>query len=344
MKGMYLNNKLKKMMVAGMAAVMTMLSCAALTGCGCENKSNTKTAATMDEAVGSENVPAATVATLGETDQAVVDAGLTVNEKGDVVDKQGNKVKTAADGTIEVKTAEGKTVKVDTNKVKTANENKTKVDQANAEAAEEQKNTYNSSSNGSSNSTNNSNQNNGSSQQSKSNSNGSSQTSKANQNTSQTSKPSGSNNTSNQTSKPNGNTNVSGGGQSNTQQSATTDPHAGKTWHDDEYEYIKHPAVTETVKVVDEPEHEETVTKTRKVYVSAICAGCGAIMDNWSCDEMDDHALMHYRNGEANGYYSGFVDEPYEETITVPEKFHYEEHVVKEEWTEKKLVRKAGWY
>lgn len=341
MKGMYLNNKLKKMMVAGMATVMTMLSCAALTGCGCENKSNTKTAATMDEAVGSENVPAATVATLGETDQAVVDAGLTVNEKGDVVDKQGNKVKTAADGTIEVKTAEGKTVKVDTNKVKTANENKTKVDQANAEAAEEQQSVNNGANGGSSQQTNKQATGSGNTQTNKS-----TQTSKAstNNNSGQTSKPSGSNNTSNQTSKPNGNTNVSGGGQSNTQQSATTDPHAGKTWHDDEYEYIKHPAVTETVKVVDEPEHEETVTKTKKVRYVCICAGCDAIMDSWSVEERMDHAIMHRQHGEPNGYRSGYVDEPYEETITVPEKFHYEEHVVKEEWTEKKLVRKAGWY
>ncbi len=34
-------------------------------------------------------------------------------------------------------------------------------------------------------------------------------------------------------------------------QPTTADPHAGKTYHEAEYEYIQHPAETERVKVVD---------------------------------------------------------------------------------------------
>lgn len=51
-------------------------------------------------------------------------------------------------------------------------------------------------------------------------------------------------------------------------------PNIGKTWHDDEYEYIKHPAVTEDIYVVDKEAHTEDMP----VYIYAsrsICNGCG---------------------------------------------------------------------
>jgi len=31
-------------------------------------------------------------------------------------------------------------------------------------------------------------------------------------------------------------------------------------------------------------------------------------------------------------------------TINVPEESHYETKIAKEAWTEKKLIREAGWY
>ena len=31
-------------------------------------------------------------------------------------------------------------------------------------------------------------------------------------------------------------------------------------------------------------------------------------------------------------------------TVNVPEESHYETKIVKEAWTEKKLIREAGWY
>ena len=358
----------KRVIVFTVATILAMAS-VALAGCGCDiNKLPT---ATTDEA---GNFVPATVATLGETDQAVVDAGLSVNDNGDIVDSEGNKVEVSDDGKGEDKTANSKKVKVDASTVKTANENKTNVDKINDEAAELQRAAYESEMKNNQNQNNQNNNNNGGS------SGGSNQSSKTNGGSNQTNKPSGgSSQTSSggqsskpnqssqssqsikpnqnsqtsqtssggQTSKPNQTSNSGGGESSKPQQSSqssTVDPHEGKTWHEAEYKTVNHPAETKQVWVVDVPEHEETVVKTKKVRYVCICAGCGAVMDSWSDEAVADHAYNHYLNGEANGWGSGYVDEPVTETKTVPEQGHYETRVVKEAWTEKVLVRKAGWY
>lgn len=356
----------KRVIVFTVATILAMAS-VALAGCGCDiNKLPT---ATMDEA---GNFVPATVATLGETDQAVVDAGLSVNDNGDIVDSEGNKVEVSDDGKVEVKTADGKKVKVDASTVKTANENKTNVDKINDEAAElqraayesEMKNNQNNQNNnnngGSSGGSNQSSKTNGGSNQTSKPSGGSSQTSSGGQSSkpnqssqsSQSSKPNQNSQTSQtssggQSSKPNQTSNSGGGESSKPQQSSqssTVDPHEGKTWHEAEYKTVNHPAETKQVWVVDVPEHEETVTTTKKVRYVRICAGCGAVMDDWSYDEIESHAMEHHRKGEPNGWGSGYVDEPVTETKTVPEQGHYETRVIKEAWTEKVLVREAGWY
>lgn len=54
----------------------------------------------------------------------------------------------------------------------------------------------------------------------------------------------------------------------------TNAPNIGKTWHEDEYKYIEHPAVTEDIYVIDKEAHAEEVP----VYIKstrAICNGCG---------------------------------------------------------------------
>lgn len=51
-------------------------------------------------------------------------------------------------------------------------------------------------------------------------------------------------------------------------------PNIGKTWHDDEYNYINHPAVTEDIYVVDKEAHTEDMP----IYINTnrmICNGCG---------------------------------------------------------------------
>lgn len=331
------NNRIKKSSLIVLTAMMAMFSAAALSSCGCENSAH-KTA-TADE-VATTEVPA-TVETLGETDQAVVDSGLTVNENGDITDESGNKVEVSEDGKVEVKTADGKTVKVDAQKVKTANENKEKVDAINKAAAETQKNSSNSgNSNGNNNSGNS--KSSGSTQTSKTQSSKTNQSSKAQP--SQTSKTQSSQ-SSKQTSQS------SGGGQSSkpSQQSSkpqttTVDPHAGKTWHEAEYKTINHPAETKKVWVVDKEaySYEETVYKT--VY-KHLCWGCDADVGAMTDEEEDEHMWAHHLKGEETGFRYAPVKVPNgTKTVNVPEEGHYETQIVKEAWTEKVLVREAGWY
>ena len=140
------------------------------------------------------------------------------------------------------------------------------------------------------------------------------------------SKPSGGSSSSSSQSKPS-----SGSGSSSSSkpapatQPATKDQHEGKTWHEAEYK-------TEQVWVVD----EEGYTWQKPIYEThdrTICNTCGAdITDN--CAE---HGKQHMLNGENSSYRNEMVDTLVGyETITVPEKGHYE--------TKTTLVRAAGWY
>ena len=277
--------------------VTAILSAAILSACGSDSNS-TATPATADEA---SYAQAATVATLGETDQAVVDAGLTVDSKGNVVDKDGNKVKQTSDGKVEVKTADGKTVTVNAAQVKTANENKEKTDAANQASAQ---NTNGSAQSG---------QINQSSQTSKpAQSSQSSQTSKPAQSSqsSQTSKPAQSSQSS-QTSKP---------AQSSQTQPTTVDPHAGKTYHEAVYKTVNHPAETKQVKVVDQEaySYEEPVYEMRRI---AKCKDCGIDLAQLSQDERDAHAEAHMEAGGDGGWYSTTEQvQVGTKTINVPEK------------------------
>ena len=277
--------------------VTAILSAAILSACGSECNS-TAAPATADEA---SYAQAATVATLGETDQAVVDAGLTVDSKGNVVDKDGNKVKQTSDGKVEVKTADGKTVTVNAAQVKTANENKEKTDAANQASAQ--------------------------------NTNGSAQSGQINQ-SSQTSKPAQSSQSS-QTSKP---------AQSSQTQPTTVDPHAGKTYHEAVYKTVNHPAETKQVKVVDQEaySYEEPVYEMRRIHK---CKDCGMDLLQLSADERYAHAEAHMDEGGDGGWYSTTEQvQVGTKTINVPEKSHMETVVVKAAWTEKVLVKEAGWY
>ena len=129
-------------------------------------------------------------------------------------------------------------------------------------------------------------------------------------------------------------------------QPTTADTHAGKIYHEAEYEYIQHPAETERVKVVDceAYSYEEPVYEQKW---SMICWGCGADVgnDQMSNEERDEHMYQHILNGEPDGYHSGYVTvQTGTKTVNVPEESHYETKIVKEAWTEKKLIRAAGWY
>ena len=186
---------------------------------------------------------------------------------------------------------------------------------------------------------------NGNSNQPNNNNNaGNGQTSKSNGSSGSTNKPAGNSGSSGSSSqsKPSGGSSSSSSSQSKPSSSsgssssskpepapatqpATKDPHEGKTWHDAEYK-------TEKVWVVD----EEGYTWQKPIYEThdrTICNTCGAdITDN--CAE---HGKQHMLNGENSSYRNEMVDTLVGyETITVPEKGHYE--------TKTTLVRAAGWY
>lgn len=115
-------------------------------------------------------------------------------------------------------------------------------------------------------------------------------------------------------------------------------------WYDAQYEYIEHPAETEEVKVVD----KEAYTYEEPIYeyqYKTICNTCGAYLSDMSDADALAHLKNHALNGENNSSTGKNVKVQIgSNTITVPEEYHYETVVVKEAWTEKVLVREAGYY
>lgn len=284
-----------------------IISSTILSGCGC-NAHNT---ATADEASVSSmeamnyNNTDKTEPTLSDTEQAIVDEGLKIDDKGKVVDSNGKEVKTTSDGKVEVKTADGKTVMVDTNKIKSANKN----------------NSNNSSSLGNGSTANKTNNNNSSTNKKPVNNSSSNAVSSKPNNSTQTNKKPASS-----SSKPNSKPNNS--------QSSVDDSHAGKTYHEAVYKTVNHPAETKEVKVVDKEAYtyEEPVYETQNGYV---CKRCGLdITDN----------LEHIF--DCNSSYKTYSKKIQigTKTVTAPEEYHYETVIVKDAWTEKVLVKEAGWY
>ena len=73
--------------------------------------------------------------------------------------------------------------------------------------------------------------------------------------------------------------------------------------------------------------------------------GCGFDLAQLSQDERDAHAEAHMEAGGDGGWYSTTEQvQVGTKTINVPEKSHMETVVVKAAWTEKVLVKEAGWY
>ena len=133
------------------------------------------------------------------------------------------------------------------------------------------------------------------------------------------------------------NNNSGSTGKSNNSSSSQANPHAGKTWHEAVYETINHPAVTENVWVVEQPATTEPVTEPHDV---TICNDCGIIL---TPDIMESHGIYEIKSGHTGSYHNEWRDIQVG-TKTIPEKGHWEKKVVKPAWTEKRLVREAGWY
>ena len=107
---------------------------------------------------------------------------------------------------------------------------------------------------------------------------------------------------------------------------------------------MNHPAETKQVKVVDQAaySYEEPVYEMRRIHK---CKDCGMDLLQLSADERYAHAEAHMDEGGDGGWYSTTEQvQVGTKTVNVPEKSHMETVVVKAAWTEKVLVKEAGWY
>ena len=306
----------KKSIIISAVSVTTVAAIIALvalfSGCGSSDTATADEATETTKSIISTSDEVATLATLSDTDQAIVDNGLTVNEKGDIVDKDGKKVEPSEDGKVTIKDANGKEIKIDTDSVKIANTNKAQVETTNAAIQSANSNSS-----------------------SKSNSSSDGNSSKSN---------SSNKNTSN--SKSNTSSSSSSKGNSTSNSSATSDPHAGKTYHEAEYKTIHHEAETEQVWVVD----QEAYTKEEPVYETIqtmICSEITCKMDllGLSQKEISAHMKQHALKGENAGWHSGTKNIQVDTKIVeASEQGHYETRIIKEAYDEKVLVKEAGWY
>ena len=112
-------NKWKAVALAAamIISVTGMTACGENTATPDESSPDTAAVTTVADTTAPTTVPATTA-----VDKAIAEQGLTVNDKGEVVDKNGKKVETTADGKVKVKTADGKEVELTANEIKTSNE------------------------------------------------------------------------------------------------------------------------------------------------------------------------------------------------------------------------------
>lgn len=288
---------MKKRLLAVIISAM-IISTSMLAGCGCENKT-----ATADEApttvsetheVSDTSSPSATEATLSKEEQAIVDAGLKVDNKGNITDKNGKKVE-VKDGKVEIKTEDGKTVTVNASEVSTANKNNSKINTSTSSKS----NNLNSS---------------------KSSSIGSS-----------SSKNSSSNKVNNSSSKSNSTSGKSSSSTSSGKSSSSSSCQASKQ-ESSKTEETKHTHswvnITKQVKVID----QEATTKTEDVYEERecqFCKGCGinltTTFGSFDSLEFEQHVSNHIKNGEPSGWYSDWQNVKVgTKTVNVPEKSHFE--------------------
>lgn len=112
---------MKKLLITLVMAAL-ISSSAMLSACGGNNQES----ATADTALNTTSAveveeTTATTPTMSVTDKAVTDAGLEVDKDGNIIDESGKKLKTDADGKVEITSKNGKKIKVDADEIKSAN-------------------------------------------------------------------------------------------------------------------------------------------------------------------------------------------------------------------------------
>lgn len=283
----------KKILAVIILALILSSTVTVLSGCGCSGPDT----ATADEAINNVENRNTEPATLSDTDEAIINSGLTVDKDGKVVDSNGKEVKTTSDGKIEVKTADGKTIKVDTTEIKSANKN----------------NANNSSSSGIGSAANKTNNNNSSANKKPADNSSSSAASSKPNNGTQTNKKPASNSTEK---KPESSNQNSSGKQESSKTEETKHTHS---WVD----------ITKQVKVID----QEAYTYEEPVYEKqgrTICNDCGE--DVTDGEVRREHILWAAQN--INGHSKGSYHDEWVKvqvgtrTVTVPEEYHYETKII----------------
>ena len=289
-------------------AIMATMIIAAFSGCGCEKTKTSTTKSTDDEAT--THVEVVTVVTTDEQGNTYYEE-TTLYVADATVQTEADEKKAEEDTTSPTAAVKGDTSKTENN---TSNTNNKTTDNKQTSGSASGSDTKQNS-----NTTNNSNNNTGSN------------TNKSTATNNTSGKNSGSGNTNSGSNNGNNSSN-----NNSSSQSSAADPHAGKTWHEAVYKTINHPAETKQVKVVDQEaySYEEPIYEWR-----TFCNVCGADITEDCTPHMKAHALAR----EGGRYHDDYVQVG-SETINVPEQSHMETVVVKEAWTEKMLVKEAGWY
>jgi len=268
-------------------------SSAMLSACGGNNQES----ATADTALNTTSAveveeTTATTPTMSATDKAVTDAGLEVDKDGNIIDESGKKLKTDADGKVEITSKNGKKIKVDADEIKSANNIK-------------------------SNTTNKSESNNSSQSSKTEKKNNSSLSSKSENSKSESKKSDSSSNSKSESSKSDSKKDTSSSSKAESSKPESSKSEPKPTQHTHSWQDIT--KVTK-VKVVD----KEAYTYEEPIYekqIRTICKVCGADITGFASEHNEQHAL----NGEPVSYKAERREiQTGTKTITVPEKSHYE--------------------
>lgn len=285
--------------------ILTALIISAVCFSGCGNNGTTETA-TPD----SVNPTVAAQINNAESvdddiEQVILEKGLKLDKDGNVTDSEGNNIK-SEDGKIKITKEDGKTVEIDTAQVKAVTS-----DTGKSNSSESSKST--------------------------------SKTSTASSSTNKNSSSSSSNNGTS-SSKTESSSNTSNKNNSSTS-SSSSKSESSKVWHEAVYKTVNHPAETKKVWVVDKAAYtyEEPIYEEQGVI---LCNDCNADVTDLSVRKQHIFWAANGENGHIYGSYR--VDtvnvQVGTKTVEVPEEGHWETKVVKEAWTEKVLVKEAGYY
>ncbi len=117
-----------------------------------------------------------------------------------------------------------------------------------------------------------------------------------------------------------------------------------KEWHDAVYKTVHHEAEYKKVWVVD----KEGYTYEKPIYESVYgrwSVATGENISHLSQDELDEYIKNLLLSGQSGQWYTDTKEIQVDtETIVVDEVGHWEQKLVKEAYTEKVLVREAGYY